>query len=198
MFPIDVFARNRTLQPDTLRRIKRQTGPISPAMNATLELHENFDSKDFVAPDLAGVEISYYLNAYPEFSDTNNLSLVTILDYHDFTIIFPGDVENSGWKSLLKDIAFQRHLSKVNVFVASHHGRESGYCEEVFKYCSPDIIVVSDASIIYKTQEQNYKRHATGVPWEGGGRRYVLTTRNDGMITISAQPHQGYHINIGG
>jgi hypothetical protein len=54
------------------------------------------------------------------------------------------DIEREGWLEMLKLPSFQQCLREVNVFVASHHGRENGYCEEVFQYCTPDIVVISD------------------------------------------------------
>lgn len=81
--------------------------------------------------------------------------------------------------------------------MASHHGRETGYREEVFDYCSPDIIIISDKEIVHETQKQNYTRHASGILWNGGPeRRYVLTTRSDGMITIEKSVGNGYYVSI--
>lgn len=101
-------------------------------------------------------------------------------------MIFPGDVETTGWESLLQGDPFREHLSRVTTFVASRHGRESGYLEEVFDLCNPEIMIISDESIQYDTQEVDYAPHATGVQWDTGETRSVLTTRNDGMIRIVA------------
>jgi beta-lactamase superfamily II metal-dependent hydrolase len=93
---------------------------------------------------------------------------------------------------------FRYHLSRVNIFVASHHGRETGYCKEVFDYCNPEIVIISDKEIVHETQNQQFKQHASGVPWNGGPeKRYVLTTRSDGTITITKNIGQGLHIQIG-
>ena len=86
-------------------------------------------------------------------------------------------------------------LSRVNIFVASHHGRENGYNEEIFKYCSPPIII-SDESIKYDTQDVDYRKHSKGIPWDDGNTRYILTTRNDGMITITDPPGYSFFVNI--
>jgi beta-lactamase superfamily II metal-dependent hydrolase len=71
------------------------------------------------------------------------------------------------------------------VFVASHHGRESGYCKEVFDFCQPQVAIISDESIRYDTQEHCYDDHCSGIAW-GTGRKKVFTTRSNGMISISA------------
>jgi len=138
-------------------------------------------------PEFPEIEFSTFYNDYPEFEDTNNLSLVTFLHYKDAHIIFPGDLEKPGWNALLQSQSFQEHLKRTNIFIASHHGRQSGYCPDVFDYCLPEIVIISDDHIQYETQETEYSSHAKGISW-GKGRRYVLTTRKDGMITISQRP----------
>lgn len=69
------------------------------------------------------------------------------------------------------------------MLIASHHGRESGYCAEVFDYCSPSVIVFSDGPIVHATQGMSdaYARHATGIQFNGE-KRYVLSTRRDGTF----------------
>ena len=100
-------------------------------------------------------------------------------------------MEIEGWKELLKNPLFVSHLSRVNFFIASHHGRESGYCNDIFEHCKPELVIISDESIQYETQNTDYTTHATGVRWTDGSKRYVLTTRHDGMITISQKPNEG-------
>jgi beta-lactamase superfamily II metal-dependent hydrolase len=113
-------------------------------------------------------------------------------------IIFPGDLEAAGWRALLQNKSFISQLSRVNIFVTSHHGRETGYCPEVFNYCAPHIFIISDREIVHETQKQLYARHASGVLWNGGPeRRYVLTTRSDGLISLSKTLGQPYYIRAG-
>jgi beta-lactamase superfamily II metal-dependent hydrolase len=122
---------------------------------------------------------------------------VSFVHYDGMGIVFPGDLEKQGREAQLNNPSFCAHLQRVNIFVASHHGRTTGYCEEVFDYCSPDIVVISDKEITHETQQQVYAKHATGLVWNGGpAKRYVLTTRCDGMITISKSVGQGYHVAI--
>ena len=85
----------------------------------------------------------------------------------------------------------------MNVFVASHHGRESGYLPEVFEFCSPELVIISDRNIIYRTQEHIYAQHARGVRWPDGTVRRVVTTRNDGLIQIRSAPGQRAQVYLG-
>ncbi|MDP8213431.1 MAG: hypothetical protein P9X22_09140 [Candidatus Zapsychrus exili] len=148
------------------------------------------------APFYKNLEYTFYQNSYPDFLDTNNLSLVTFIECDGLTVIFPGDLEKEGWLKLLMNNAFCNHLAKVDIFIASHHGREDGYCREVFDYCHPEIVVISDKEIVHETQKNIYASHAKGVLWGGGpDKRYVLTTRSDGMIIITKQVGTRGNIN---
>lgn len=166
-------------------------------MRATIDLHTDYVHDVTTPPEFPEIEFNCFHNDYPTFQDTNNLSLLSFVHYDGMGIVFPGDLEITGWKELLKNPEIRSHLNRVNIFVASHHGRESGYCEEVFNHCWPEIIVISDKEIVHETQKQQYAKHASGIPWNGGPeRRYVLSTRSDGMITITKSTGRGYHISI--
>ncbi|GAB6146784.1 ComEC/Rec2 family competence protein [Desulfocicer niacini] len=197
VLPIQLFFRNRSITPETLSRIKQISGPITSAMQAAIDLHAEYVHGESDPPVFPHIQFECFCNSYPTFTDTNNLSLVAFVHYDGMGIIFPGDLERAGWKELLEVPSFRDNLKKVDIFVASHHGRESGYCQEVFDYCNPDIIIISDKEIVHETQKNKYKQHAIGVPWNGGPeRRYVLTTRSDGLITITKQVGLGYQISI--
>lgn len=193
--PIKVLSRNNTISAEALRVLKLEKGPLSSAMETFLSLHENYNQPISNPTDFAGINKQFCFNSYPTFTDTNNLSLVVFLHYQNIHIMFPGDMEKAGWYSLLKDHSFLRNLATVNLFVAAHHGRENGYYSNVFEYCSPVLVIISDEMIKYDTQEVDYARHTSGVRWPNEVR-YVLTTRKHGMITISQNPGQlGYFVN---
>lgn len=135
----------------------------------------------------AGLQVSIFHNDYPMFTDTNNLSLLTFLDIGGTSFVLPGDLERAGWLALLRYPRVQDLLRRVHVFVASHHGRESGYCSEVFEYCKPRLIVMADGPIQHETQlmASTYAQHALGELFStpaGHETRKVVTTRKDGNI----------------
>lgn len=195
-FPIQRLYRNTSISTDELRRLKLRGGSLGPGMRELLEMLGSSPQNTADPFEFPGIEMATFLNPYPTFDDTNNLSLVTFLHYRDIHIIFPGDLEKSGWEALLKDWSFRRHLDRVNIFVASHHGRESGYCPDVFEYCRhAEIAILSDGPIQYETQKVDYSGHVSGIPW-GDGLRSVLTTRKDGMMTIRQGPNNlGWRVN---
>lgn len=192
---IQTLYRNKSISGEELHKLKLEGGPIAPGMESLLEMIRTYTFDVTNPPLLQDTEVSYFKNKYPDFEDTNNLSLVTFLHYNNINLIFPGDMEKKGWLALLEQPGFKEELAKTNMFIASHHGRISGYCEEVFDYCKPEIIIISDESKQYDTQDVDYKKHASGVKWgNGNDYRYVLTTRNDGMITISQRPGENPQI----
>lgn len=181
-FKIDLLSRNRSINSTQLRNLK--TSPLSPAMNILLEMNDNFTGEvpvEQVEPP--GIQVQIFNNNYPTFTDTNNLSLLTFLDIGGVCFALTGDLERAGWIELLKKPVICELLKRVNVFVASHHGRESGYCSEVFDYCCPQFIIMSDGPVQYDTQEMAgvYGQHATGG-FLNGQKRKVLTTRKDGGL----------------
>jgi beta-lactamase superfamily II metal-dependent hydrolase len=187
VIPIRVLHKNCSITDRQLRELKEESGGLGPGMESLLAMSGNYIQTVTSPPDFGLLNYEVFYNNYPMFEDTNNLSLVLFLDYPGLSIVFPGDLEVAGWKALLQNISFRQRLSRVNVFAASHHGRESGYCEEVFDYCSPEIIIISDEEIKFDTQEEvDYGIHASGVHWTTGGIRRVLTTRSDGMIWFEA------------
>ena len=179
--------RNTTVPGNFIRREKQLIGQITAAMESALEMHEGWTSPISVQPDYGGVNVRTFFNRYGTFTDMNNLSLVTFLEYAGCGIVIPGDLESEGWEALLKQEAFCQCLRETTIFIASHHGRNAGYCEKVFDYCHPDIILLSDKNIVHDSQEHDYAKHSRGVNWPDGRTRYVLTTRADGHILIEKQ-----------
>ena len=183
---IEVLTRNASLTSSQIRSLK--TRRISPAMNELLAMVGSFTAA--VPPhrlDPDGIRVSVFCNHYPLFTDTNNLSLLTFLDVGDVSFALGGDLEKDGWANLLERPKVRGRLQDVDVFVASHHGRENGYCAEVFDHCNPSLVVMSDGPVTYSTQEMasTYAQHASGSYFNRGGNREwrkVVTTRKDGTI----------------
>ena len=183
---VEVLTRNSSMTSGDIRSLKNP--PISPAMNELLGMIDSFTGD--VSPqqlEPAGLQVWCFYNDYPMFTDTNNLSLLTFLDVGRVSFVLGGDLEQAGWFALLQNPHVRCLLKRVDVFVASHHGRESGYCPEVFDYCKPRLIVMSDGPIQHDTQLMagTYAQHALGEIFStpsGQETRKVVTTRKDGNI----------------
>lgn len=123
---------------------------------------------------------------------TNNLSQVIFIEQHGTVVCVSGDLEEEGWKLLLKnEQEIKIWLGRTNVFIASHHGRNNGYYPAVFLYCRPECIIISDKGIMHDTQKDMsavYGNHVVGggVIFNGNflNKRKVLTTRDSGHLWI--------------
>lgn len=181
--------RNKSVSPRDIRALKSEYGTGPGIDRLIYELENNFTGKGG-NHDMGNLEVVTFRNNYPtDFEDENNLSLVTFMKCHGRSILFPGDLEIDGWRKLLQQQRFREELSGVSIFLASHHGRESGICEEVFDYCEPFYILISDKHKGYQTQETTdfYRSVSRGGPFRGENR-HILTTRRDGKITFNFGP----------
>jgi len=155
-----------------------------------------------VSTDFGHVWTSPYWVDYPYFTEVNNLSVVTFINYGQFSILFPGDIEREGWKILLQNENFRREVQNVNVLIASHHGRESGCCDELYTLTGwkPQATIISDADKEHETQETVgwYTNRTVGCKVRGGGERKVFTTRSDGNITINVNLDSTWNIGPSG
>ena len=176
---------NWHITPEWLRKSKAENG-MGSGIQTIITMMERFTGPDF-ATNWGGMSVQRFCHPPSLFNDVNSLSVVTFVRNGSVTMVFPGDTTRQAWQAFLGDAAFCLWLQDTNLFVASHHGRQDGYCPDVFGICKPVMIIVSDSSIQYDTQHVDYTQHATGLRWHAGSTRYVLTTRNDGAISIQEQ-----------
>jgi beta-lactamase superfamily II metal-dependent hydrolase len=201
---VPVWFRNPTLGPEIFRKIKEQSGPLTRdarrylqnLSGMTVPVSQPFDEY------MGGITSRVFWNSYPQFTTTNDLSLVVFIKFAAFQILFPGDLEEAGWLALLRNPDFCAELANTDILVASHHGRENGYCKQVFDYCRPQAVVMSDKSIVHDTQlmaqvyrNEVMKHHPQGViVATTGKRRHVLTTRRDGYIHFAVNAQSRFTI----
>jgi beta-lactamase superfamily II metal-dependent hydrolase len=162
-YPASVLFGNPTVTPEQILSLK--TPPYGTGILALLRLKALYN-RPYAGAGVPGeVSVSHYWNQFPWVKNTNDLSLVTFVHGPAYSVVFTGDLEVAGWRRLLWNSAFRAELGRVKVFVASHHGRTSGYCAEAFDHCRPEIVVISDGEIQYETQAHCYARHASGIRW---------------------------------
>jgi beta-lactamase superfamily II metal-dependent hydrolase len=192
---IDVqwLLRNRSVSAQTIRQLKSEDRMGPGIERLVSEIESSFiGNGTSPLPTFQGLEREVYYNDYPVFDDENNLSVALLLRCHGTGVMFTGDLEKAGWRELLKADAFQNALRRTNILIASHHGRESGCCEEIIQYCENVFyVVISDKGYTYETQQTIpfYRRIAKGGPFRGEDRP-VLTTRNDGRIAFNFDPQE--------
>lgn len=195
---------NSRVSPEALRLIKLRSGPVTPDAEAFLQMRTGFGAFGTGIPfgqGMGGVSVSSFGLSFPAFTNTNDLSCVFFISFGPFKIMFPGDIEKAGWRAHLQDPTFRAHLCETTILVASHHGRESGFCEEAFEYLKPQAVVMSDKSVIHGTQEMvpAYRSivHGDGIiVTNEQARRHVLTTRCDGDIVFRVEDNGNYKVTV--
>ncbi len=190
--PLGCISRNTSVSAVDLAYLKLENGAGRGISTLSGWMGTPASAPTFM-PDLGGMVCTQFWCHYPsDFVDENNLSVVTFVEWGPFSIVFPGDLEASGWSKLLERPLFRTKLAGVNVFVASHHGRTSGCCDDVFAICGdgpcyPEIVVMSDRDKQFDSQETLgwYAYRCRGIPTQPSGIRKVYTTRNDGHLVIT-------------
>lgn len=201
---VSTFIRNRSVSPQIMAIIKEMSGELTDDIQRYLDLHASYVYPVDTPFDqnMGGITVRTFWNSTPRFYDTNNLSLVVFFRFGAFKILFPGDLEEDGWLALLEQPAFRAELADTTVLVASHHGRENGYCDALFEFCQPRAIVMSDKAIMHDTQAmtQTYRQRVNDH-WPTGvlvattsKQRRVLTTRRDGWVQFNVNDRGDFTI----
>jgi beta-lactamase superfamily II metal-dependent hydrolase len=192
---VDTFSANWSVPTGWVRQTKAEDG-IGPGIEAALNMVDGAVAVPAIDWG-AGFTLRRFYHNYPIFEDENSLSVVTFIRYAGVSIVFPGDLTAPAWRLFMNNLDFVANLHATRIFVASHHGREDGYCPEIFDGWKPDAVIVSDKRVMYETQIVNYSQHANGVMWDDGAKRYMLTTRRSGNMRITPTQGGGYQIQVG-
>jgi len=153
------------------------TFPVNPANELT------------ASPNFGGVDFQVFSPRFCDDSNINNHSMVVVASYAGSKIVIPGDSEAPSWKELLNLTTFTSAVKGTDVLLASHHGRDAGYCAELFEAMGkPKLVVVSDGRFGDTSATDRYSKQATGwTVFDAAGlseTRKCVTTRKDGHVTI--------------
>ena len=144
----------------------------------------------------------------PESKLKNNLSLVSYVGYLDTEIVFPGDLEPYGWKSLLENTNIRDYVGRAEcrILVASHHGRKSGIRYKVdgkeyiytdfLELMQPNLVIISDKWGNETTDPEAYRPHCTWYPVISRNTnqiqsKEILTTKTNEFILITVSSSRG-------
>jgi hypothetical protein len=188
---IGALYRNPSVAPSIIRHLKTEDGMGVGIERLVLSMEHVFTGgRPPAIEDYGDTSLSVYWNNYGflgGFTDENNLSLVVFVTCGQHKFIFPGDVEREGWLQLLWNPSFVAELRGVNVFVASHHGRENGYCEEVLDLCPG---IGQNDKHIWKSCKGDYEKPTLPCRCYGAGRRWLQSRACAGGWQIKRSPHR--------
>jgi beta-lactamase superfamily II metal-dependent hydrolase len=165
---------------------------IDQRYSGNISYHEN----PIFPQNNGGVDIQVFSPFLCDTSNLNNHSIVIVLSYAGHKVILTGDNEPPSWRELLANLNFRNAIANTDIFLASHHGRYSGYYSELFRYFRPRLTIVSDGRFCDTSAVNRYSQVSRGwlVHRRNGGRekRHCVTTRNDGAIVVRV----GYTPNL--
>jgi len=110
------------------------------------------------SPSFDGMSIQFF-GGRSDSSNLNNYSIVAVVEFDGFKLLFPGDLEAPGWEKLLADSLFVAAITGTRILYAAHHGREAGWYAPLFEVISPDLTIISDGD----EQDTSYTDGYCGV-----------------------------------
>lgn len=109
---------------------------------------------------IGGTQISFLGPCKPFLEgtseDENNNCVILSCMTDKAKVIILGDTEQAQWEAV--EI---REMLNASVLLASHHGRESGYCEKAIKQVKPQHVIISDGPPGDTDATDKYRRIAT-------------------------------------
>jgi len=146
----------------------------------------NLDAE--VATNTGNAWVKFFTPNQCSKQNLNNHSLVVVISYQGMTIVIPGDNEASSWNELMENPQFLLAVQNATALIASHHGREAGFCAELLDLINPSLVVISDGDASDTSATNRYSAKARGCRVANGlgtvETRKCITTRKDGHITI--------------
>ena len=177
----EIFAANRTEDRELVDKYIEINGRYDeavPAFDSPLQTENN-----------GGANIQVFLSTGCTHSNINNHSIVTVISYAKSKVVLPGDNDEESWQELLGQSNFKQAIEGTDIFIAPHHGMESGYCKELFDYIRPKLVIVSNGRFTNGSCMERYSKVASGwnIHRRSGGivERKCLTTENDGNVEIA-------------
>lgn len=128
-------------------------------------------------------------------SNINNHSVVVFFEHAGIKALLPGDNEPPSWNELKKMAGFLDITKDLDVLLAPHHGRNSGFDNDTMTHFNPRITVVSDGQYCDSSATARYAEKSRGwvVHKRDGSKqdRNCLTTRKDGPVRVSFGKNNG-------
>ena len=135
---------------------------------------------DFLWPDNENIIESNILN---------NNSIVCKLYYHNFSILFTGDIEELAEKKLIEEYKDNINIFNSNVLKVAHHGSKSSSNIELIKMINPEIALIGvgnnnkfghpNSEVIERFKSLNTKIYRTDLMGE-----IILTINRKGKMNV--------------
>jgi beta-lactamase superfamily II metal-dependent hydrolase len=127
----------------------------------------------------------------------NCCSFVTLYDHLGTKILQCGDMEKDGMALLLAlNPDMQKAVRGVNILLAPHHGHKSSYSADLMNAIGRPALVIASVMTGDEHVDGRYsnEQYVTGVRWSDGTTKRLLTTRNDGAVTVQSNGYGGFQV----
>jgi len=149
---------------------------------------ENNPDNPLYPKNYGDLSMDFFSPGSPEEMNLNNHSIVTLFEYANSKFLITGDNEKKSWNLLKENEDFMESTKNIDVLLASHHGRESGFDYDIVKHFNPIITIVSDGKYCDTSASSRYSELSRGWDvFDKSGehkKRSCLTTRSDGNIYV--------------
>lgn len=164
------------------------------AIKALREMQATIAKNDAAVATGDSFEHNVFVPGGIDYTNPNTASLITVLRYGSFKMLFGGDLPSAGWESLLAKPDFVKAITGTDVLKVSHHGRKEGCCDALFEVITPSLCVISDKSIDESNKNtvctSYYSSKSKGITFKDVGEKKALTTRTDGSVHFQATGSQ--------
>lgn len=144
------------------------------------------------------VIIQTYCAPYTDDISVNNASIIVFYKYKNNLFVVPGDIEEPGWNEVytINKVKIDEIVSNADsvVLVAPHHGRKTGYTQNMIDVLKPTLILVSDKYGKGETDSRFYSA-ASGYP-VNEKLEHLVSTKTSGRIFIEINQNGAMSISI--
>jgi len=183
-----VFTQNKSLPQDMMFGDCNYDYQIEfKYMNETFNSPVEFETSTLNPRVNGGVNVKNFNNAFIDGMSCNDTSIVSFYTYRDYLFVCPGDIEPAGWRKLMSgndyNINVLVNMATTIILVAPHHGRQSGYCQDMIDVLKPTLVLISDK---YGKEPTAPGFYSAGLGLNiGGNLTKSLSTKSRGRIQFT-------------
>jgi len=183
-----VLRRNKTL-PNVLKYGDEKSEYQKCYKNLDLRYTSNVDwSESPCNPEYnGGIKIKTDELKYEEGMNKNDTSVIALYFYAEHLFFCPGDISPNGWSNIWNQCSKKFspiiNKAKYKILIAPHHGRETGYSEEMMNIIEPHLVIICDKWGGGDTHK-GFREKPKGLDLNGVIKRYK-STKNTGRIKFT-------------
>jgi beta-lactamase superfamily II metal-dependent hydrolase len=192
--PVRTLLRTKNLEPSQIIELKSKNG-MGPGIEELTRM-----ASEYCQPgtdwDFGNLQYQMYHNDFGQFHDENNLSALFVVNIEGQKVLFTGDMEASGFDTILTRQPVKEAVLDASVLIAPHHGRASSVHADFLNLVRPYWTVISDKGYMYDTQQTvpAYRSYSRGAELRVRNDQYLLPAKT-GPFGFGLKRALGAHHN---